>query len=122
MINIGKVVYRKLQELVKGKCYPLVADLSTTFPFIVYQKNSTVVMSTKDFPLNEFQHNLSIKIVSDKYDEAAELADEALKIMMDTEGDTIDDIEVTQVALESVTESYVEDAFVQTINLVVDTN
>ncbi|WP_019539802.1 DUF3168 domain-containing protein [Proteiniphilum acetatigenes] len=54
MIQIGKTIYNLLSsdtdvtDVVDDKIYPLVADINTTFPFIVYRKNSYNPDYTKD--------------------------------------------------------------------------
>ena len=48
MINIGKVVNKKLGKYVDGRCFPLVAELTTKKPFICYNRMSAYPQNSKD--------------------------------------------------------------------------
>lgn len=53
-ISIGKAIKSLLvdglkETDVKSKIYPLIADEGTTFPFIIYRRNSITPESDKDY-------------------------------------------------------------------------
>lgn len=84
MIKIGETVYNILSTdtdvtaIVGTKIFPLVADIGTTFPFIVYKKNSYVPEYSKD-GITKKSAVVEIIIASDKYIESVELADKVFK-------------------------------------------
>lgn len=121
MINIGKVIYNRIHDLVDGKCYPLVADLTTKYPFIIYEKTTSFPTESKD-SYCQYIHNITIRIVDDKYDKAVALSEECMTRLVESEGMIIEDIEILEVTLDSISEEYIDNAFVQIINIEIKTN
>jgi hypothetical protein len=80
-LQIGKAIYELLhsnaavEAKVQDKVYPLVADKSTTFPFIVYKRTGVVPAYTKDrYSTNEYV-TVEVIIASENYNETVEIAD-----------------------------------------------
>nr|WP_320037820.1 DUF3168 domain-containing protein [uncultured Bacteroides sp.] len=80
-LQIGKAIYELLhsntavEAKVQDKVYPLVADKSTTFPFIVYKRTEIIPAYTKDrFSANEYV-TVEVIVASDNYIETVEIAD-----------------------------------------------
>ena len=67
-LKVGKIVYSKIGSLVSNRCYPLIAENGTTYPFIVYQRDSLDSMFCKD-GVYEDEVNVSVKVVTDTYNE-----------------------------------------------------
>lgn len=108
-INIGKIIYPKLQSV--AHTYPLVAENSTTFPFIIYRTTATRPEITKD-GICDWVYNIQVNVVSDKYDPVCELCDRTLEKLLELE-------DVLDINIESVSEDYIDDAYVKEINIII---
>lgn len=109
MINIGKLIYPKLQAVCAT--YPLVAENTTKFPFIIYRTTQSRPENTKD-GIYDWIFNIQVNVVSDKYDTACDLCSEAVDKLLELE-------EVLDINIESVSEDYLEDAYVKEINIII---
>lgn len=103
--NSGEVT-----KLVGSKVFPIVANEGTTFPFIVYRRTNYTPASNKDFT-NEIV-GVEINILSQKYDEAVNIADVVATSLDRKETNFIEDIKIT-----NISEDYIEDTFVERIYL-----
>lgn len=117
-IYISKTIYKLLSEneelakYIDGKIYPLVAENSTTFPFIIYYRDSlNCTKLTKD-GYNSDNATFIISVVSNKYIESLEIANIVRKIFSKNviSGD---DIEISNIELE-VDEDW-NNAYIQTL-------
>ena len=108
-INIGKLIYPKLQSV--AKTYPLVAENSTTFPFIIYRTTATRPENTKD-GIYDWVYNIQVNVVNDKYDPVCDLCDRVLEKLLELD-------EVLDINIESVGEDYIDDAYVKEINIII---
>mgnify|MGYP003302482967 CR=1 FL=1 len=86
-LQVGKAIFSILSndadlvEKVENKIYPLIADVNTTFPFIVYRRNGIEPLNSKDrFTINTTTY-ISIVVASDKYDESIEIAERIIKAL-----------------------------------------
>lgn len=110
MIQIGKTIYNLLSSdadvtgIVGDRIYPLIADVSTTFPFIVYRKNNYQPEYTKDGISSKWA-TIEIVIASDKYNEGVELAEKAFQAISKNR----------YFRLENNTEDFIEDTFIQNL-------
>lgn len=111
MIKIGETVYNILStdievtNVVGNKIFPLVADTNTTFPFIIYRKNSYVPEYTKD-GISKKSATVEIVIASDKYNIGVDLADKVFKAISAKD---------RKFRLQNNTEDFIEDTFIQTL-------
>lgn len=84
MIKIGETIYNILSNDIEittkvgSNIYPLVADVGTTFPFIVYKKNSYVPEYTKD-GISKKRSTVEIIVASNDYTESVDLADKVFQ-------------------------------------------
>lgn len=116
-IFIGKWVYNQLKEnatlkkLVPNKIFPLVAEQTTTFPFIVYWRNNITSDSCKD-GFHQDQVSFTVSCVSDNYTQSLQLANECRKSL---EGMRYlyDGMTISFCKLTSIDETFQENAFVQ---------
>lgn len=114
---IGKTIYNLLSNndeihtAVNNRIYPLIADNNAKFPFIVYKRNSAQSNGCKD---GYWADNVSFEIVvvSDKYIDGLNLANNVRKIL-NREKITYDDITLNDVQLTSATENFIDNSFVQ---------
>ena len=74
-ISILKSIYKllsanvELTSIVGNRMYPIIANEDTTFPFIVYQRDSVSAEYTKDWRTND-NINISINIASTTYNQS----------------------------------------------------
>lgn len=110
MIRLGETIYNILSndesvtDIVGAKIYPMVADVSTTFPFIVYRKASYTPTYTKD-GITSKDGVFEIVIASDRYNQSVELADRVNNAFT----------AYRNIRLNSNSEDYIENTFIQTL-------
>lgn len=109
MINVGKLIYPKLAQVCST--YPLVAENTTKFPFIIYRTTQSRPETTKD-GIYDWIFNIQVNVVSDKYDTICDLCSTAVDKLLELE-------EVLDINIESISEDYVENAYVKEINIII---
>lgn len=102
-----------IKSVVSNKVYPLIASLNTTFPYIVFQRTSTPYDS-KD---NVYQDSINIEIiaVSDNYDKSLELAELIRNELEGKRNITIEEFRISSIKLVDSSESYSNDAYLQSL-------
>ena len=117
-ILIGKVIYSKLisnqliADIVNDRVFPVIAEQTTTFPFIIYYRVSiSNNLYNKDGSVEDTVV-FSITVVSTNYNESAELANEIRKIF-DKKQITNDIMRITDSRLIEIDESYEDNSYVQ---------
>lgn len=102
-----------IKSVVNNKVYPLIAPLNTNFPYIVFQRTSTPY-GTKD---NIYQDNVNIEIiaVSDNYDKSVELAELIRNELEGKRNITVEDFRIASIKLVDTSESYSNDAYLQSL-------
>ena len=125
-INIGKVVkeilYRDetLNTLVKGQVFPLIAEENTTFPFIVYRRNSIRKASTKDY-VNDEIASVDVVVASDKYSKSVEIAERVRFVLERGEYDG-ENFSVDDITLANASEQYMQNTYIQTLTFEIEIN
>ena len=115
-LQIGKAIYHILSndkdvvDRVQKKIYPLIADVDTTFPFIVYKRTGIAPADSKDRFVFDEDVFVDIVVASDKYNESIEIADLVRAALLKGSYDGIKDIE-----LIDADEDYFEDTFIQNL-------
>lgn len=112
MINIGSYIYSNIGDLVDTHCYPLVAEQSTVLPFIIYKSSSTAPNSSKD-GIYEWEHNVEISIVDIEYDSCCSILENVVNRLLAME----DTAPIAEVVIDSISEDFIEDAYVKTLNV-----
>ena len=112
MINIGNYIYSNIGDLVNTHCYPLIADQSTEYPFIIYRSNSTAPNSSKD-GIYEWEHNVEISIVDEEYDSCCQILENVINRLLAME----DNAPIAEVAIDTINEDFIENAYVKTVNV-----
>lgn len=105
-IKINELLKQILPEL-KNKIYPLVSELDTTLPFIVYKKTSIIPKYIKH-NITEEEIHIEITIVSDNYKQSVDLAQ---KIKDELQYKILEDVSIY---FTGNYESY-NDAYIQTL-------
>lgn len=102
-----------VKNAVDTKVFPLIANAGTTFPFIVYRRSSYSPISNKDV-LNESVY-IEIAIICNNYEQSVSIANDVADVLIQYESDTIEEIKVT-----NISEEFISDSFVQKVNLQID--
>ena len=102
-----------VKNAVDTKVFALIANVGTTFPFLVYRRSSYSPMSNKD-TLNETVY-MEIAIITTNYEQSVTIANDVADVLINYESDTIEEIKVT-----NISEEFISDSFVQKINLQID--
>ena len=102
-----------VKNAVDTKVFPLIANAGTTFPFIVYRRSSYSPKSDKDV-LNETVY-IEIAIICNNYEQSVSIANDVADVLLAYESDTIEEIKVT-----NISEEFISNSFVQKVNLRID--
>lgn len=116
-ISIGKAIKSLLvaglsETSIKNKIYPLIADETTTFPFIVYRRSSISPESDKDYS-NDSAH-IQIMIAANNYAESVELAEQVRTSLVHKKG-IIQTIPIEDISLVDGSEEFIDNTFVQNL-------
>lgn len=116
-ISIGKAIKALLVDglsktSIKNKIYPLIADETTTFPFIVYRRSSITPESDKDYS-NDSAH-IQIMIAANNYAESVELAEQVRTSLVHKKG-IIQTIPIEDISLVDGSEEFIDNTFVQNL-------
>lgn len=99
-----------VKNAVDTKVFPLIANAGTTFPFIVYRRSSYSPLSNKDV-LNESVY-MEIAIICTNYEQSVSIANDVADVLLAYESDTIEEIKVS-----NISEEFISNSFVQKVNL-----
>ena len=117
-LSIGAHLYKKLgesvelTELVKDKIYAISTKTSTTFPFVIFKRNSLTPNYTKDRHDTGDNVTVEIAVVSDNYLSSVTIAEEVRKALEKKIG-SYDGFDVIDAKLMSADEDFIEDTFIQ---------
>lgn len=121
-LNLGKYIFNTLtnSDTINCKVYPLVADNDAKFPFIIYKRIGLVSQTCKD---GTYQDNVTveIKIVSDKYSVGVQLAN-IVRSLLQRSYMRYGDFEINDVTINYAAEDFLENAFIQTMQLTLKIN
>lgn len=112
MINIGSYIYSNIGDLVDTHCYPLIAEQSTEYPFIIYRSNSTAPNNSKD-GIYEWEHNVEISIVDEEYDTCCQILENVINRLLAME----DNAPIAEVAIDTINEDFIENAYVKVVSV-----
>lgn len=123
-LQIGKVIYTLLDvdfihKAVDNKIYPLIADTTTTFPFIMYRRTGLIPENNKD-RTNE-SVLCEVFVITDNYKESVEIA-ELVRVALEHKSGLIAGIDVEDIVLEDGSEEYIENSFLQNLNFKITLN
>lgn len=114
-ISANKYIYNllindtKLKELVGDKIYPLVAEESVTYPFVIFTKEEVNGVYSKDLLMYD-SITISVAVAATSYFQTVEVA-ERVRAILENRRDSY----FYNILLESVTEEFIDDAFVQNL-------
>lgn len=116
--NIGKAVcnilLKELADKVNDRIYPLIADETTEFPFIVYQRSGFNPQNTKD----NSDENVIIDLViaAESYAESIDIAIRVREALEHKRG-TFSNIYIEDIIIEDASEDYIDNTFLQSITI-----
>lgn len=114
-ISVNKHIYNLLinDEILNGlvgkKIYPIVAEETVSYPFILFTKESAIANYTKDLLMYDTV-TISIAIAATNYSQTVEIAERVRQILENRRDDYFYNI-----LFDEVTEDFVEDAYIQTL-------
>lgn len=112
-ISVNKHIYNLLindeilNEMVGKKIYPLVAEESVTYPFIIFTKESAYGNYTKDLLLYDTV-TISVAIAAVNYFQTVQIAERVRQILENHRDGYFNNI-----LLDNVNEDFVEDTYIQ---------
>lgn len=124
-ILIGETIYKKLsksdtlKKYLGNKIYPLVAENGEQFPYIVFYRDDIRAISCKD-GYYEDAVTFTVAIISNKYIESLEIANEVRKIL---EKQRIKDenLTITNATIDGVEEVWENNAYTQRLHFLCKT-
>lgn len=115
-ISVNKHIYNilskdsSLNKLVGKNIFPLIAEEETTFPFIVFKRNSLSPNYAK-YQVGNDTVNFSVYIVSNNYANTIDIA-EAVRNSLELHRDEYFQI----IQMENITEDFIENSYIQEIS------
>ena len=112
-ISVNRHIYNLLindeilKELVDDKIYPLVAEETVTYPFVIFTKDSAMGYYTKDLLCYDTA-TISVAIAAVNYSQTVEIAERVRQLLENYRDDYFYNI-----LLDEISEEFVEDAYVQ---------
>ena len=119
-ILIGITIYEKLsnstklKKYVDDRIYPLIASNNDVFPFIVFFRDDIKSLSCKD-GYYEDEVNFTVVVVSNKYMESLEIANE-VRTILEKKKHIGNNIIITDTQIEGVDEVWEENSYVQKLH------
>lgn len=114
-LSVNKYIYNilstdeTLSGLTGGDIYPIVAEESVTYPFVIFTKTDAYGQYTKDI-LSYDQASVQVAIAAVNYFQTVEIA-ERVRALLEGRRDNY----FYSITFDSVTEDYIEDAYVQNL-------
>lgn len=119
ILGIGEAVYEILTgdssvtAAASGGIYPIIADEGVDFPFIIYQREDVELANSKDGGYGQTA-KIEILCCDATYLGAINIA-LAVDSCLSSYRGTVADYEIEDITLESSSEDYIENAFVQNL-------
>ncbi len=117
-ILLGKYIYKalstdeELKPLLNGKIYPIVAENSTLFPYLVYYRTSIQNISQNKDGLIEDLYTFDVVVVSNKYEDGLQISNIArntLERLKHIDNDT----NISYIKLIDGEENYSDNSYIQ---------
>lgn len=120
-LYIGKAInslLRANEELLSAvgqKIYPIVAEVSTTYPFIIYRRSSLTPASNKDQQAEAVY--LDVFVVTERYATGVDIAE---LVRTALERGNYSDTKIQDIKLVNASEDFLDDAFIQNLTFKID--
>ena len=125
-ISIGTHIYEKLsssaslKRLVRDKIFPVSTLRATTFPFILYKRNSLIPNTTKDRYSTGDNVEVEIIVADSNYSRSIIIA-EYVRDLIDKKTGDYKRFSVIDANLISTDETFTEDTFIQRLTFSFET-
>ena len=120
-LYIGRAINSLLRDnlaLVRAvgqKIYPIVAEVSTTYPFIIYRRSSLTPASNKDQRAEAVY--LDVFVVTERYATGVDIAE---LVRTALERGNYSDTKIQDIKLVNASEDFLDDAFIQNLTFKID--
>ena len=120
-LYIGRAINSLLRDnlaLVRAvgqKIYPIVAEVSTTYPFIIYRRSSLTPASNKDQRAEAVY--LDVFVVAERYATGVDIAELVRSAL---ERGNYSDKDIEDIKLVNASEDFLDDAFIQNLTFKID--
>lgn len=115
--RVGKAIYELCNPIVRS--FPIVAEQGANYPFMVYRRTSHNSQNTKDRYNYLVSISMELVIVTQRYDEGVDLSQKVWEAL-DKEGGVVAGVEIEEIRVTSTSEDYINDAYVQRLQIEVD--
>ncbi len=116
-LQVGKAIYtllssnQQLVSMVDGNIFPLIAEINTTFPFIVYKREAITPQYTKDYWTSD-EVMINVMVASNDYVESIEIAD-LVRQSLDQKKGEYSGIKIRDLRLTQADEDFIDDTYIQ---------
>ena len=125
-LEIGALIKRLLADMsindrLKGRIYPVVAEQKTPFSFVTYKRSGVVLESDKDVSYRYGMISVDIIIVGSSYSQSLDIASAIVDEMPDYPMN-LDGFDISDIKLANAVEDFQDEAYIQalTFNIVID--
>lgn len=125
-LEIGALIKRLLADMsindrLKGRIYPVVAEQKTPFPFVTYKRSGVALESDKDMSYRYGMISVDIIIVGSSYSQSLDIASAIVDEMPDYPIN-LDGFDISDIRLANAVEDFQDEAYIQalTFNIVID--
>lgn len=116
-LQVGKAIYsllssnQQLVSIVDGNIFPLIAEINTTFPFIVYKREAITPQYTKDYWTSD-EVMINVMVASNDYVQSIEIAD-LVRQSLDQKQGEYSGIKIRDLRLIQADEDFIDDTYIQ---------
>lgn len=116
-LQVGKAIYsllssnQQLVSMVDGNIFPLIAEINTTFPFIVYKREAITPQYTKDYWTSD-EVMINVMVASNDYVQSIEIAD-LVRQSLDQKQGEYSGIKIRDLRLIQADEDFIDDTYIQ---------
>lgn len=116
-LQVGKAIYsllssnQQLVSIVDGNIFPLIAEINTTFPFIVYKREAITPQYTKDYWTSD-EVMINVMVASNDYVQSIEIAD-LVRQSLDHKQGEYSGIKIRDLRLIQADEDFIDDTYIQ---------
>ena len=110
-----------VNEILKGRIYPVVAEQKTPLPFLTYKRSGVSMESDKDTFYEYGTVSVDLIIAGSSYSQSLDIASAIVDEMPGCPID-MDGFAISEIRLANAVEDYQDDAYIQvlTFNLLID--
>jgi hypothetical protein len=107
VLRSALVASTAVTSIIGTKIYPVVAPASTGLPFVTWRRTGIERTQTLSSPMGMPRVSVEYSIYGTTYEQARSVAD-AMRVVLDGYGGTVDNTEVKQTSLEDESDDFVQ--------------